>query len=284
MTENPSLAIQASTTTVGSPPVTSGPHSAAREWKFYALATMTFVASVAATIYFYRSMSGGMPMPGDWTMSMMWMRMPGQTWPAATAMFLLMWLAMMVAMMLPSAMPMLLRYRRALLAHGQSRVALPTIILAAGYFFVWFGIGALVYVPGVVFALATMRSAGISHAVPVLTGAALAISGCFQFTSWKMCGLRQCRGSQHCPAPLVHGTPQAAWRHGLSQGAACAICCTGPMLTLLVLGAMNLTVMAIIAALIALEKLMPKPEWIVQLSGLAALSAGLFMILRPLLH
>jgi hypothetical protein len=35
---------------------------------------------VSATAYFCRSMGGGMGMPGGWTMSMMWMRMPGQTW------------------------------------------------------------------------------------------------------------------------------------------------------------------------------------------------------------
>ena len=28
---------------------------------------------------------GDMPMPGGWTMSMVWMRMPGQTWPGAAA-------------------------------------------------------------------------------------------------------------------------------------------------------------------------------------------------------
>jgi hypothetical protein len=42
-----------------------------------------------------------MPMPGGWTMSMAWMRMPGQTWPGAAASFLGMWVVMMVAMMLP---------------------------------------------------------------------------------------------------------------------------------------------------------------------------------------
>ena len=41
-----------------------------------------------------------MPMPGGWTMSMTWMRVPGQTW-AGAASFLAMWIAMMVAMMLP---------------------------------------------------------------------------------------------------------------------------------------------------------------------------------------
>ena len=54
---------------------------------------------------------GDMPMPGGWAMSMMWMRMPGQTWPGAAASFLGTWTAMMVAMMLPSLVPMLWRYR-----------------------------------------------------------------------------------------------------------------------------------------------------------------------------
>ena len=59
------------------------------------------------------SAMGEMPMPGGWTMSMAWMRMPGQTWPGAAASFLGMWVVMMVAMMLPSLVPMLWRYRQA---------------------------------------------------------------------------------------------------------------------------------------------------------------------------
>jgi hypothetical protein len=38
---------------------------------------------------------GEMLMPGGWTMSMAWMRMPGQTWPGAAASFLAMWIVMM---------------------------------------------------------------------------------------------------------------------------------------------------------------------------------------------
>src|SRR5580765_6823450 len=73
--------------------------------KFYVLIALVFAGSSVATVYFCGSMSGGMDMPGGWTMSMMWMRMPDQTWTSSTAMFLLMWLARMVAMMLPSALP-----------------------------------------------------------------------------------------------------------------------------------------------------------------------------------
>src|ERR1700676_2391138 len=96
---------------------------------FVVVCTVVFGVSVAATIYFCRSMAGGMEMPGGWMMSMMWMRMPGQTWGGAVAMFLMMWLAMMVAMMLPSALPMLLSYRRALRANGERRLGIPTTLM-----------------------------------------------------------------------------------------------------------------------------------------------------------
>ena len=80
-----------------------------------AVSALLFAASVAVTIVWCTSMSAmcGMPMPGGWTMSMTWMRMPGQTWPGAAASFLGMWVVMMVAMMLPVVVPVLWRYREA---------------------------------------------------------------------------------------------------------------------------------------------------------------------------
>src|ERR1017187_772778 len=108
-----------------------GGAGAALPAKLIVVCAIAFVASVAATVYFCRSMSGGMDMPGGWTMSMMWMRMPGQSWAAAAAMFLLMWLTMMVAMMLPSALPMLLNFRRSLTENGN--VGAPMMLVASGY-------------------------------------------------------------------------------------------------------------------------------------------------------
>src|SRR6266550_5802935 len=82
---------------------------------FVGVTALLFAASTAVTIGWCASMSamGEMTMPGGWTMSMAWMRMPGQTWPGAAASFLGMWIVMIVAMMLPSLVPMLLRYRQA---------------------------------------------------------------------------------------------------------------------------------------------------------------------------
>ena len=81
----------------------------ASQHTFYGVSALLFVASAAVTIVWCASMSsmGGMSMPGGWTMSMTWMRMPGQSWPGAAASFLGMWIVMMIAMMLPSIAPTL---------------------------------------------------------------------------------------------------------------------------------------------------------------------------------
>lgn len=90
---------------------------------FLGVSALLFTASAALTAHWCASMSamGGMQLPGGWTMSMAWMRMPGQTWPVAAASFLGMWFVMMVAMMLPSLVPMLRRYPRP--SAGQARHA-----------------------------------------------------------------------------------------------------------------------------------------------------------------
>src|SRR5215467_10711783 len=106
---------------------------------FWGVSALLFAASTAATVVWCRSMSAmdEMQMPGGWTMSMAWMRMPGQTWPGAAASFLGMWIVMMVAMMLPSLFPMLRRYRQAVARTRERRLGRLTATVGAGYFFVW---------------------------------------------------------------------------------------------------------------------------------------------------
>jgi len=80
-----------------------------RDSSFLGLSALVFATSAAFTIVRCPSMSamGGMPMPGGWTMSMVWMTMSGQTWLHAAASFLGMSILMMVGMMLPSLVPIL---------------------------------------------------------------------------------------------------------------------------------------------------------------------------------
>src|SRR3954466_8229831 len=114
---------------------------------FVGISAALFATSVGLTILWYASMSDmrGMPMPGGWTMSMMWMRMPGQTWFASAAPFLGMWTAMMVAMMLPSVVPALWRYRQAVGPVALTRADQLTAVAGTGYFSVWIVSGGIAY-------------------------------------------------------------------------------------------------------------------------------------------
>src|SRR5947209_13545165 len=115
----------------------------ASQQAFFGVSALLFAASTAATIVWCASMPAmsEMPMPGGWTMSMAWMRMPGKTWPGAAASFLGMWVVMMVAMMLPSLVPMLRRYREAVARSGETRLGRLTALVGAAYFFVWTMLG-----------------------------------------------------------------------------------------------------------------------------------------------
>src|SRR5688572_9167982 len=136
----------------GSATMNTPPRLEASDRALIFIAALVFVASAAVTVAWCGSMSDmpGMEMPGGWTMSMAWMRMPGQSWAGATATFLGMWVVMMVAMMLPALLPMLTSYRRALGGAG-ARASL-TATVAVGYFAVWTLAGLLVFPLGVLLA------------------------------------------------------------------------------------------------------------------------------------
>src|SRR6266700_3513590 len=131
----------------------------ASEHALLGISALLFAVSAAVTIAWCTSMSemGGMPMPGGWTMSMAWMRMPGQTWPGAAASFLGMWIVMMMAMMLPSLVPMLWRFRQAVGRTGETRLARLTVLVGIGYFFVWTVFGMTVFPLGVALATVEMQ-------------------------------------------------------------------------------------------------------------------------------
>jgi predicted metal-binding membrane protein len=220
-----------------------------------------------------------MPMPGGWTMSMAWLRMPGQTWLGAAASFLGMWITMMVAMMLPSLIPMLRRYRAAVGSAGQARLGRLTVVVGVGYFFVWTLIGIAVFPPGVVLSSLEMQRSTLARAVPLAVGAVVLLAGLLQLTKWKARQLSCCRDSTECDRtlPADAGT---AWRHGLRLGARCSRCCAGPMAILLVFGVMDLRAMVVMAAALTLERLAPAGERVARGIGAVFAGAGLFLIAR----
>ncbi len=211
---------------------------------FLGASGLLFVASAAVTIIWCASMSamGEMPMPGGWTMSAVWVRMPGQTWPGVAASFLGMWIVMMVAMMLPSIVPTLWRYRQAVGRAGMTHPDWLTALVGMGYFFVWTLFGAAVFPLGVGLSAIAMRQPALARAVPSDAG--------------------------------------TAWRHGVLLGLHCGHGCAGLMAILLVVGVMDLRVMAVVTAAITAERLAAARMRVAQAIGAVIVGAGLLLTAR----
>jgi predicted metal-binding membrane protein len=244
-----------------------------------AVFSLLFVASTTLTIVWCAPMAamGGMPMPGGWTMSMAWMRMPEQTWVGAAASGLGMWLVMMVAMMLPSLVPMLLRYREAVIGAAEARLGLLTALVVIGYFCLWTACGLVALPLGFALAEAEMRYPALSRAVPTALGLVVLIAGASQFTAWKAHHLACCRESRAVTWPANAGF---AWRHGLRLGLHCGCSSAGLTATLLAMGVMDLRVMAVLTVAITAERLAPSGERVARAIGVVLVGAGLLLLAR----
>jgi predicted metal-binding membrane protein len=236
---------------------------------FLGTAALLFAACAAVTVHECTSMS----------MSMPWMRMPGQSWLGVGAAFLGMWLAMMVAMMLPSLLPMLGRYRRAVGGAGATRLGGLTALVGVGYFAVWSAFGTAAFALGVALAAVATRVPELARAVPIAVGMLFLSAGALQFTAWKAQHLACCRGipQRHHTLPPGAGT---AWRHGLRCGLHCSYCCAGLTTVLFGLGVMDLRAMALVAVAINLERLAPFGEHLARAIGTIVIGAGLFLLVR----
>jgi predicted metal-binding membrane protein len=223
------------------------------------------------------SMVGRMPMPGGWNMSMVWMRMPGQTWTGATESFLAMWVVMMAAMMLPSLVPMLWRYREAVRRKGELRLGRLTLIAGLGYFFVWALFGLAVFPLGVVFAAIEMEQPALARAVPIAVGVVVLIAGALQLSQWKTHHLDCYREGPESACTLL-ADAGTAWRQGMRLGLHCGFSCANLTVILLAIGIMDLRAMALVTTAITAERLAPAGERVARAIGVAVIGEGLLLL------
>jgi predicted metal-binding membrane protein len=264
---------------------TTGAKESARhmvpERAFFAVSALLFAASATVTIVWCTSMSamGGMPMPGGWTMSMAWTRMPGQTWPGAAASFLGMWVAMTVAMMLPSVLPALWRHRQAVARAGGTRPGLLTALVGAGHLLVWTTLGLAAFPLGVALAAAGMDRPALARAAPIAAGVVVLIAGAWQRTAWKAHHLAACLRAPGDDRPLPSGA-SAALRRGVRLGLDCVRSCANLTAILLAVGVMDLRAMAVVGTAVTVERLAPAGARVARATGAAAIAAGLCLIAR----
>jgi predicted metal-binding membrane protein len=172
--------------------------------------------------------------------------------PGTFGFFLTTWVVMMAAMMFPSIAPMVLMYA----SLDRSRRAW-TPLFVAGYLIVWgaaglIGFGVLKVGASVAGDFFAWDNAGRWTAVGVLVAAAV-----YEFTPAKYACLRRCRSPLGFLVSSWHEGSVGAVRMGVLHGAWCIGCCWALMAALFALGAMSIAWMAVVAALIAVEKLLP---------------------------
>lgn len=210
---------------------------------------------------------------------MMWTRMPGQSWAGTAASFLAMWVAMMGVMMLPSLIPTLWRYRACARRAGRTRVEGLTALAGAGYFAVWAAVGAIVFPLGAAAYSAAAQHPSLAHAAPIAAGVAVLLAGVVQHSAWKTRRLAACRESaarDHAHTPVV----RAAWRHGVRLGVQCVGSCSALTAAALLIGAMDLRVMAVVTTVVTAERLAPSDARVVRAIGDAVVVVGLVLLAR----
>ena len=194
----------------------------------------------------------------------------------------IMWLVMMVGMMLPSAAPTILLFT-ALERKGNAGAPVArSAFFTAGYFLTW-GVFSVVAAA----LQTTLHGAGLlsmemAATSAFLGGAIFILAGLFEFTPLKARCLVHCRSPlEWLPRHWKSGT-LGAIRMGAEHGLYCVGCCWMLMLTLFVGGVMNLLWVAIIAAIVLIEKLLPRGEILSRLGGVALVLCGACIAARAL--
>jgi predicted metal-binding membrane protein len=243
--------------------------STASERAFLGTSALLFLVCAAGTVYYSLTV-----MPNG-------MAMPGQSPLGSAAAFMGIWMLMMVAMMQPSLVPALAGFRRMVNNQDEAGLGGLTMLAGAGYFCVWAGFGVVAYLLGLMWTSAGMIWMDLARLAPFLIGFVMLLAGGLQLTPWKAHQLDCCRDTQTL---AVSTSPEAgrAWQYGLRLGLHCCLCCSGFMATLLVTGMMNLAGMAVIAAAITLERLVPRPRLVARTAGIIIILAGAFVIARGL--
>ena len=205
--------------------------------------------------------------------------MDGGPWTelGTAAWFLGVWVVMMAAMMFPSVAPTVALYSK--LRHTRALGA--PLLFTAGYLLVWSAVGLVAYMLARIGAQLFGDVLAWDRAGRWVAGTTLLVAAVYELTPLKDVCLGKCR------SPL--GFLLGSWKEGLSgatqmgarHGAWCVGCCWALMASLLALGLMSVVWMALVAGLIAFEKLIPSRRAATYGTAAVLLVLGVLMLVTP---
>jgi predicted metal-binding membrane protein len=167
--------------------------------------------------------------------------------------FAVSWLVMMAAMMLPAVAPMVVAYGR------RAGPAAAAPLFVTGYLMTWLAAGLVAYA-----AIEAVRSLQLGFVTwdeggRYVAAGVIAAAGLYQLTPPKRACLRRCRDRSTVLQQHGRPAPLGALRTGIEHGGFCVGCSWAIMAALFALGVMSLTWMAVVAVLVAAERLLPRP-------------------------
>ncbi len=192
------------------------------------------------------------------------------------------WLTMMAAMMLPAVAPFALAFARIGAARRERGIGfVPTWILLAGYLSAWTLYGLLAYG---LYRLLKGLDLGFLHwsrQGPYAAGAVIVAAGFYEFTPLKHACLRLCRS----PLSFVLGRWRegrvGAFRMGVEHGAICVGCCWALFALLFALGVMSVLWMAVVTALVFVQRTLPHGDRITPFLGVGLVAFGIWIAAAP---
>ena len=198
--------------------------------------------------------------------------------------YLTVWVVMMAAMMFPSVAPTVLMYDRLREGHrarGRGAAADATALFVAGYLLVWTLAGLGAYAVFELVRAIDPPFLAWDEAGRYVTAGVIVAAAIYQVTPLKQACLVKCR------SPMMFLAER--WRHGRAgglelgarHGAWCLGCCWALMAALFAVGVMSLGWMALIAAFIAAEKLLPWPVAARRTVAVLLLLLGLGIAIAP---
>jgi predicted metal-binding membrane protein len=191
--------------------------------------------------------------------------------------FVSVWVVMMAAMMFPSVAPTVALYSR--LTASRSPVA--PLLFAAGYLVAWTSVGVSAFVAATAGGRVSGDVLAWDRAGRWTAATILIVAAVYELTPLKDVCLGKCR------SPL--GFLIGSWRDGRSgalemgarHGAWCVGCCWALMASLFALGVMSVVWMAVVAGLIAFEKLIPSRRAATYVTAGVLVVLGALMLAAP---
>jgi predicted metal-binding membrane protein len=190
--------------------------------------------------------------------------------------FVVVWVVMMAAMMFPSVAPTVTLYARM-----STTSRLVPAVFTAGYLLTWAAAGVVAFVIGEAGRHLAGGTLTWAHAGRPLAGSTLILAPGYELTPFKDACLGRCRS----PIGFLLGSWRGGWtgalRMGAENGAWCVGCCWALMASLFALGVMSVTWMAVVAGLIATEKLLPWRRTATYGTAAVLLALGLLLLAAP---